>query len=161
MSDNSEILKAITRGIESEIAAYVFYLEAIKKVDDKSLGSILEKLAGEEKNHFLVLERKYDSLVRSEMWVTTADILKQEGLPKIDEKMAENHKILIEEIGNLQTKKEILDMALNLENEAESLFTKLAEDALADDAKTTFKNLAEIEKGHAKLIEKEISNLDS
>ena len=53
-SDNSEILKALTRGIESEIAAYVFYPEADKIVDDERLKSVLEMLAVEEKKHFLV-----------------------------------------------------------------------------------------------------------
>ncbi|MCP4581059.1 MAG: ferritin family protein [candidate division Zixibacteria bacterium] len=159
MGDNSEILKALTRGIESEIAAYVFYLEAMKKVDDTSFKSILEHLAGEEKGHFLVLERKYDSLVRSEMWNTTTDILRKDGLPEIDENMAANHRSLIEKVRNLESKKEILDMALDLEKEAESLFAKLAENAQTEDAKAAFRNLAEFEKAHVKLIEKEISNL--
>ncbi|MFH2035364.1 MAG: ferritin family protein [Candidatus Zixiibacteriota bacterium] len=152
MAVNSEILSALTSGINSEVAAYVFYIEAMKKVDNDELVPILENLAGEEKKHFQILERQYDSLVRSEMWISTADILKQEGLPEIDAEMAEKHRDLIDRINNLTSVSEILDLALKLELEAQELFKKLSAQSKAKEAKMTFDHLAGFEEGHAKLI---------
>ena len=45
MTVNPEIIEALTDGIQSEIAAYVFYLEAIKIVDDND-GSAYEQNPG-------------------------------------------------------------------------------------------------------------------
>ena len=159
MAANSEILEALTTGIQSEIAAYVFYIEAIKLMEANGIKGTLENLATEEKKHFQILEKQYDSLVRSEMWVSTADILKQDGLPEIDAKMAEKHKDLIAKIKNLKSPLEILNMALKLEIEAQNLFIKLAADSKSDEEKKVFEHLAGFEEGHAKLIQGHIDNL--
>lgn len=159
MADNSEILDALTIGIQSEIAAYVFYMEAIKLVDPGEFKETLENLATEEKKHFQILERQHDSLVRSEMWITIADILKQDGLPEIDEEMTEDHKDLIENVRNLNTHLEILNMALQLEIEAQKLFTGLASNSKSDEGKKIFEYLAGFEEGHVRLIQRLIDNL--
>lgn len=159
MAVNSEILDALTTGIQSEIAAYVFYIEAIKLIEEGELKKNLENLAAEEKKHFQILEKEYDSLVRSEMWVSTADILKQDGLPEIDARMAEKHKDLIERVRNLKTPLEILKIALKLEIEAQNLFIKLAGSSESEEGKKVFEHLAGLEEGHAKLIQTHIDNL--
>ena len=93
-----QTLEALTTGIKSEVAAYVFYIEAAKKQASSQIKETLHKLALEEKGHFHVLERQYDSLVRSERWISTADILKQPGLPEIPEDMTSQHGVLVEEV---------------------------------------------------------------
>jgi len=113
----------------------------------------LEKLAHEEKKHFQVLERRYDSEMRSEMWITMADVLNQEGLPEIDAQMAAKHRNLIADIHRLSTNREILEMALRLEEEARDLFVSLSGTAGSDDAKKVFKQLAGFEEGHVKLVQ--------
>ena len=40
-----EVLMALTSGIQSEVASYVFYLEAAKKNAADSVKEVLEKLA--------------------------------------------------------------------------------------------------------------------
>ena len=98
-----DILSALTAGIQAEVAAYVFYLEASKKVEDKNLAKPLSDLAIEERKHFQILERQYDSLIRSEKWISTADILKQNGLPEIGEDMTNEHKDLVDDVGRMKT----------------------------------------------------------
>ncbi len=159
MTVNPEIIEALTDGIQSEIAAYVFYLEAIKIVDDNELKATLENLAGEEKKHFQILERQHDSLIRSEKWISTADILKQEGLPDINKEMQEKHRDLIANVQNLKTNREVLVMALKLEEEARDLFFKFAHEAESEEAKKTFTHLAGFEEGHALLIRNMIAKL--
>ena len=60
-----EALKYLNLGIQSEIAAYVFYLRASKMIADEKLRTILDSLALDEKHHFLVLEEEYDRHVRN------------------------------------------------------------------------------------------------
>ena len=159
MAVNPEIIEALTDGIQSEIATYVFYLEVIKIVKDDKMIPVLENLAMEEKKHFQILERQHDSLIRSEKWVSTADILRQEGLPEISKEMQDKHKDLIARVKILKTTREILNMALELEIEARDLFIKFEDMAESDEGKKTFERLAGFEEGHAKLIRNMIQNL--
>lgn len=161
MAANREILEALTSGIQSELASYFFYVEAVKITDDQDLKSILEELALEEKKHFQMLEGQYDSQVKSEMWISTADILKQDGLPEIEANMADSHKELIENIKNLKTKREILDMALKLEEDARDLFKKLAGESDSAEARKMFEHLAGFEEGHVKLVNDLIGKLEN
>ncbi len=146
---DKEILAALTAGIQSEIASYVFYREASKKTDDGEIKEILEKLAVEEKQHFQILERQYDSLVRSEKWISTSDALRQEGLPEIDEDMSQKHQNLIDEVAKTNSFSEILDIALRLELEARDLFQGAANRCVSDTGRKMFTQLAGIEEGHA------------
>src|SRR3989337_2378179 len=81
MKLSEEALTYLNLGIQSEIAAYVFYLRVSKMIEDEKLRKILDKLAMDEKHHFLVLEDEYDRNVRSEMWAPYKDILVRDGLP--------------------------------------------------------------------------------
>lgn len=154
-----DILAALTSGIQSEAATYLFYLQASKKTESRDIKETLERLAGEEKSHFQILERLYDSLVRSEKWISTADILKQKGLPEIGEEMTSQHKELIEQVRRTKSKRKILDMALKLEIEARDLFLSMAGKSQAKEARETFEQLAHFEEGHVKLISSMIAQL--
>ena len=146
---DKETLAALTAGIQSEIAAYVFYREAVLKTDHEEVKGILEKLALEEKQHFQILERQYDSLVRSEKWITTADALRQEGLPEIDEDMSQKHQHYVQEVAKTNSLSEILDIALRLELEARDLFKGAANRCESESGKKMFTQLSGIEEGHA------------
>lgn len=160
MAVNPEVLEALTAGIQSEVAAYVFYFEAAKKVQHENLKETIEKLALEEKKHFHILEGQYDSLVRSEKWNTIADILRREGLPEISEEMQHKHKDLIAEVRGLDSEMGVLQMALKLEEDARDLFTRLADQAQSEEGRKTFSHLAGFEQGHVKLVQSLIDGLN-
>jgi rubrerythrin len=149
-----DILMALTAGIQSEIAAYVFYVEAAKSNEAGKAKEVLERLALEEKEHFQVLERQYDSLVRSEKWISTADLLKQEGLPEITEEMSQGHKNLIDEVAQADSLAKILDIAYRLEKEAFELFDNQVGLTDSKEGKNIFARLAGFERGHMELVEK-------
>ncbi|MFQ5498267.1 MAG: ferritin family protein [Candidatus Zixiibacteriota bacterium] len=149
-----ETLSALTAGIQSEVASYVFYLRASKKQQSQDIRSILEKLALEEKDHFQILERQYDSLVRSEKWISTSDVLKQEGLPEISEEMGQVHRELIAEVEAADSLHKVLGIAYRLEKEAFDLFTSAVTKTEIPQAKIIFEQLARFEKGHMAVIEK-------
>ena len=149
---NPDVLNALTAGIQSEVASYVFYLEASKKDEAAKYKDILEKLALEEKDHFHILERQYDSLVRSEKWISTADILKQEGLPEITEEMSQQHQNLIDRVVKADSFKTILDIAYQLEEEAHLLFENAVEVVTTEEGKKMFRQLSKFEEGNMKMI---------
>lgn len=147
-----EILNALSVGIQSEVASYVFYIEAAKKSQVSEFRDVLEKLASEEKTHFQILEYEHSSLVRSEQWVSTADILKHSGLPEISEDMSARHKELINEIRIADSIKKILEIAYRLEEEAYLLFDGEAKKTSSPEGKKIFSELAEFEQGHMTII---------
>jgi len=149
---NPQILTALSIGIQSEVAAYVFYIEAAKKSQARGFRDVLEKLAAEEKMHFQILEGQHASLIRSEQWVSTADILKRDGLPEIGEEMSHSHRDLIEEIRNADSIGEILEIAFRLEEEAYELFDHEAQRSTAPEGKKIFADLARFEQGHMTII---------
>jgi rubrerythrin len=159
MKFSEEALTYLNLGIESEIAAYVFYKQAGKLVSDESLRKILDKLAMDEKGHFLILENEFDENVRSECWAPYKDILAREGLPDIDELVQDTHKELLGKMAKLSGKKEVLELALSLEKEAFGLFRDASAKAKSPDVKKVFDHLAAFEKGHVQTIEKELSAL--
>ena len=159
MQFSDEALKFINLGINSEIAAYVFYKHAGTIVKEKGLQDTLHKLANDEKGHFLSLEDIYDRNVRSEMWAPYKDILSREGLPDIDELVQDTHKELLSRIRGITTKREVLEMALLLEKEAFTLFSDGAAKMKDPELKKVFDFLVGFERVHVLLIEKELAAL--
>jgi rubrerythrin len=159
MKIQEEALKYLNLGINSEIAAYVFYKRASKMIGDESLRKVLDGFAMDEKGHFLALENTYDKNVRSEMWAPYKDILSRDGLPDIDELVQDTHKELLGRIGSLKTRKEILEMALSLEKEAFGLFHDASMKAKDPAIKKVFDHLADFEKGHVRTIERALAAL--
>ena len=156
---NHKVLDALNWGISSEIKSYVFYKAAAKKMTNPEFKDTLLKLAGEEKEHYQVLERQHHSLITSEQWVTYNDILKQSDLPDIDETMADRHKEILASVDKASGIRQILDIALVLEKEANAMFTKAAGDATDPEQKKSFEFLAKFEMGHVKLIQGMIDSL--
>ena len=148
------VLEGLSKGIQAELAAYVFYKKGMEVTRDDKLRQILTDLAGEEKNHYRILESQYDNLVRSEMWNTITDVLKKEGLPDIDEKMEAVHEDFIEEVTESTTPMRILEIALIFEERAFNLYTDLAKKVNDPKGKETYEFLAKFEYGHVLKIKK-------
>ncbi len=148
------VLEGLSKGIQAELAAYVFYKRGMGVARDDKLRQILSQLAADEKNHYRILEGQYDNLVRSEMWVTYNDILRKEGLPDIDEKIEDVHDELIEQISESSTPMRILEIALKLEKRARDLYRDLALKTDDPKGKETYNFLAKFENGHVVKIEK-------
>jgi rubrerythrin len=153
------VLDGLNTGIQAELAAYVFYRKAMTFLRDESLIELLGSLAAEEKDHYRVLEKTYDNLVRSEMWVAYNDIMLKPGLPDLDEKMEEVHTDFIDEIGEETIPMRVLEIALSLEQRARDLYAGLADRVDDPKGKEMFTFLSNFEKGHAIRIQKMMANL--
>jgi rubrerythrin len=156
---NPRVLDSLNYGIAAEIKSYVFYIEAAKVTKDQKHREILLRLAGDEKEHYHILERQHHSLIKSEQWVSYNDILKEKGLPEINEDMADIHRELLDKVRAAKGEREILTIALGLEEDANRLFTKAASEAKNPEEKGTYEFLANFEKGHVKIIQGMIESL--
>jgi len=156
---NPKVLESLSWGVSAEIKAYVFYKEAAKLTKNAQFKETLLKLAGEEKNHYRVLERQHHSLVTSEKWVSYNDILLKEGLPDINEDMANKHRDVIDQVRNAKSELKVLEIAFDLEKQANEVYTAAAGRAKDPEEKQTFEYLAKFEKGHMQLIQKMIDAL--
>ncbi len=159
MKVGEEALKFLNMGIESELAAYVFYRRASKMIDDEVVRKVLDDLAMDEKKHFLQLEDAYDKNVRSEMWAPYKDIMTRDGLPDIDELMQGTHKELLGKIPNLKSMKDVLEIALTLEKEAADLYRNASSKAKDPEIRKIFDHLVAFEKVHVNKIEKALASL--
>lgn len=159
MKVGEEALKFLNMGIESELAAYVFYRRASKMIDDEVVRKVLDDLAMDEKKHFLQLEDAYDKNVRSECWAPYKDIMTRDGLPDIDELMQETHKELLGKIPNLKSMKDVLEIALTLEKEAADLYRNASSKAKDPEIRKIFDHLVAFEKVHVNKIEKALASL--
>lgn len=149
---NPEILAALSAGIKAEVAAYVFYTTALKLPAAAKFSDVLERMAYEEKEHFHILERQHDSLIRSEKWISTADIMKEEGLPDIPEDMLASHQALITEVQNASSAQAVLDIAYRLEEEAFETYSREVGRADSMEGRQVFTQLSKFEQGHMNLV---------
>jgi rubrerythrin len=159
MKVTEDALKFLNLGIESELAAYVFYRRASKMIGDETLRKVLDGLSLDEKAHFLQLEDAYDKNVRSECWAPYKDIMRRDGLPDIDELMQETHKELLGKVPKMKSRKDVLEMALMLEKEAADLYRNASSKAKDPEIRKIFDHLVSFEKVHVKKIEQALSDL--
>lgn len=145
-------LDALSRGINAELAAYVFYKRAVGKIQNAELASLLERLAGEEKDHYWTLEAEYDSLVRSEKWVTYNDIMRKTGLPEIPEEMTASHRATLGKLDGTDDPREILGLAIGLEEEARDFYKSQLEKLDDKAAIEVYTFLAKFEQGHVNVL---------
>ena len=148
--------------INAELAAYVFYKRAAEiAAIHPEFVRLLDKLAGEEKDHYWTLEAEHDSLIRSEKWVTYNDIMRKSGLPEIPEEMAETHKKRLALLEKASEPRQILKLAVELEEEARDFYksqlTVMSDPATVD----IFSYLVKFEQGHVNVLTSWLKKLQS
>ncbi len=145
-------LDTLSKGINAELASYIFYKRASEKIEDQQIAAMLTKLAGEEKDHYWTLETEYDSLVRSEKWISYNDIMRKNGLPEIPEEMSEKHKRRLDALEATSHIRSILGMAIELEEEARDLYRSQIDNVDDPLAKEMYTFLSKFEQGHVNII---------
>jgi rubrerythrin len=145
-------LDALSKGINAELAAYIFYKRAGERVKHKELARLMERLAGEEKDHYQTLEGEYDSLVRSEKWVTYNDIMRQKELPEIPEEMAETHRRKLSLLEKTDDPHKILEIAIGLEEEARDFYSSRVTAETDPSAIEIYSYLSKFEQGHINVL---------
>lgn len=145
-------LDALSKGINAELASYVFYKRASERITHKELSKLLIDLAVEEKDHYWILETQYDNLVRSEKWVSYNDIMRKKGLPEIPEEMTDIHSKRIEALEKTNDPLKILDIAIQLEIDARDFYLSQVDVETDPAARDFYIFLSKFEQGHVNIL---------
>jgi rubrerythrin len=145
-------LDTLSEGINAELSAYVFYKRAGTRVNNAELITLLNKLASEEKDHYWTLEAEYDSLVRSEKWVTYNDIMRKEALPEIPEEMTAAHRKRLELLEKTDDPHKIISIALELEEDARDFYQSQIVKVDDPAAASFYSFLTKFEQGHVNIL---------
>ncbi len=152
-------LDTLSIGINAELAAYIFYKRASEKIEDQQIAAMMIKLAGEEKDHYWTLEAQYDSLVRSEKWISYNDIMRKDGLPEIPDEMSEKHKKRLDALEATSDSRSILEMAIELEEEARDFYSSQIDRVDDSLAREIYTFLSKFEQGHVNVINNWLAKL--
>lgn len=136
-------LEALGKAIRSEVEAYRFYTQVMKKTSNPILREKLSKLAGEEKRHRQILETRYLK--------STGEERAPLPPPSGPEGKGPAPKDLKPE--------EILTIAIQMEREAAQFYQREARKSSDMSARFMLEYLADFERGHEKALETELKAL--
>jgi len=138
--------KIISRAIDGEIEAYMFYRAVSDKVKDKNLKDLFSELAGDEEKHKLTLEGFLKQAPEKLHFATSQDYKVVDALPTPP---------LTADLKPLDG----LVIAIKKELEAMQMYTQLANTSTNEGQKTIFTELASMERGHKSRLEDIYTNM--
>jgi rubrerythrin len=157
MSDTREAhVEALQVALDTEKKGYRFYKIAAKSSKDPKGQEVFEHLACDEIEHMGVIATMFESLTNDEPWMTYEEAVEKYGetpgekiiFPDVPEEAQEGFDDL-----------RALEEALEFEKKAVQFYTKQAEEATDDKARTFYRSLIEIEETHVTIIQAELDSL--
>jgi rubrerythrin len=148
----NDAVKILDLGIESEKTGLVSYLGFARNTKDLTGKNMFIRLAMDEFDHMVVLERQKDRLLEGKNWVK-AEISRSE-IEEIVPRLSQREVRTRGEEG--QNELSALHTALELEERGIQFYERQAGAASSPDAKAMFERLAEMERAHFELIQAQI-----
>ncbi|MDQ1280517.1 MAG: hypothetical protein QG670_1780 [Thermoproteota archaeon] len=147
-SQNDDIIKGLTIGIELETKGRSFYLAKYQEFKN----DVFNFLADDELQHLKALENVKEIIERRGQWVEVRKVqLKNLGRPKLFEGGQTEPKIADE-----SSTRSILLAALSAESKSEEFYNRMAEKVKDEDAKKFFTALANLERRHFEIIRNQL-----
>jgi rubrerythrin len=145
---DSEIANAVRDAIKKEKSAYELYLHLVKKAENPNVEELFRTLALQELKHEALLK---EFLVTGDMIEAKESLARLyfDGNLKIVDKLSHG----FETIGIIDG----FELAIKREQDAVALYQKLSERADSAELKDVFYSLSEEEKGHERLLRKELT----
>ena len=143
MLENQKALEALEYAIRDEIRAYTFYDTLGKKVEDKKVRYLLKNLCQDEVIHKKMLDERYVHLSEGKEY-------------KYDEKTEFDFNSDV----SLKNRKEILEMAVELEIKAKEFYLSQAKLVPDNKCQEIFRDLAIFEEEHRIRLMELIESLD-
>lgn len=149
-------VEALQIALDTEKKGYKFYKIAARSSKDPKGREVFEHLATDEIEHMGVIATVFESLTNNEPWMTYEEAMEKYGetprekiiFPDVPEEAQEGFDDL-----------KALEEALEFEKKAVQFYTKQAEQAADEKARTFYKNLIEIEESHVTIIQAELDSL--
>jgi len=136
-------LEVLGKAIRSEVEAYRFYTEAMKKRSNPILREKLSKLAGEEKRHRQILTERYKKNTGEDR-ISLPPSAGPEGKGPAPKDLKPE---------------EILTIAIRMEREAAQFYQREARKTNDLSGRFMLEYLADFERGHEKALEMELKAL--
>jgi len=151
--ETDETLKAVSVAVQREKDAYLFYTETAKKTSSERGKDMFAQLAAFELNHYKKMIHLYHSLNKSGSWVSYTG-----------QKALKPSRPIAETQGEKETHQndvEALTMAIKKEEDAQALYTDMADKARDPQGKEMMKKLAGEEEVHRRILNDQLYALSN
>jgi rubrerythrin len=156
MTADLNVMDAINIAMTAEQKVRQFYLDAAEKVSDAEAQNLLTQLAAFEQHHYDKLAALHDSLSREKGYI--AYVAPDIALPTVSQGSEGSW---VTEEHNLETVVEIMGTAIDAEKSARSRYEELAEGTADPAGRAMFRQLAEEEHTHYRILSDELYNLSN
>ncbi|NOX89112.1 MAG: ferritin family protein [Calditrichaeota bacterium] len=143
------------KSIKLEEEGYEYYLHSAPKIKNSLGRRMLERLANDEKNHIDRFKEMYRALTQNKTDSVELKSNEPASFEQIFERLKEQLDGALEELGEQGVDdREIIEMAMDLENHSKFFYRQAAEKAQSGKIKTFYQMLADEEQAHYDLLQK-------
>jgi len=150
--------KILDFAMKMELEARDFYLDSLQKVSRPETKSLLENLAEWERGHYNYLKKQLDHIIDSGRWDTEAGDLSETEGKGIIEGLSRGS-VASPSPGELSSDFSVLRMAMALETDFRTFYSRAAEKTSNAGGKRILLMLADWEGGHQEMIEEQYKSL--
>lgn len=151
MQDTRFALEILKQAMSIEQEGREFYLKAIETTEDEKGREVFRTLAGDEENHFSLIQRQYDSLVNQGQWQTIPE------MPPVDMDLGRSifhggKQRLEEKITEKSNDWDAIVFGLEIETRSYDFYRKAATETSQPMGKKMFEFLTGEELGHFNIL---------
>jgi rubrerythrin len=155
-------LEALALAIETEKKGHKFYQQAEERVHSPLAKSVFAALAEEEFEHIKIIERSHSTLEEKGEWVSLEEVRKSAPTSVKVKTVFETAAEEMEERVKLEaTDTEAYKAAMELENEAVSLYSRLHGEVTEQKARQLYEFMVQLETEHWNLLADTLLYLDN
>jgi rubrerythrin len=144
----SDLAKVLREAMEAERDGFTFYTMAAERSEDPGARETFARLADEERKHYEALQSGYRSLTEGGTWVPSDELL-EDREPEASGIFSED---FVRRIGGKHLEMSALSIGILLEKNAYAFYTRQADAAEDEAVAGFFRELAEWEDGHYRLL---------
>ena len=144
----SDLAKVLREAMEAERDGFTFYTMAAERSGDPGARETFARLADEERKHFEALQSAYRTLAEGGTWAPSDELLKDRE-PEAAGIFSED---FVRRIGGKHQEMSALSIGILLEKNAYAFYTRQADATEDETVAGFFRELAEWEDGHYRLL---------
>jgi len=152
-------LMALNIAMQTEKDGHEFYLSAAERTSDPQGKALFTSLAADELEHLRLLEDQKETLTEKQRWLPHSEPGEEAKRTKVERAPIFSREALAQDINTYTSELSALRMALLIEKDAVSFYSKAASETDDANCKAMYQYLVEMEKGHQRILEEEYNAL--
>ena len=160
MAAETTAINALKQGMELEEKGLKFYREAEERTADPQGKAMFQGLAQDEADHYATLKRQLESLDSGQGWVQDSGASERPAAAN-EPLFPPDKETMKARISAHASDIDALHFALELENNAHTLYAEAAKQVTDPAGKAIYDYLADLERGHFNLLMLNYENLAS